>query len=76
MRRVIRTWAWAKAQGYKVNERGRVPADIVAKYEAANGRCVADRRGDGTQHGVGGGEAGGGAEQVVQARGMGAFGKN
>jgi hypothetical protein len=30
--------AWAKAQGFKVNERGRVPADIVAKYEAANGR--------------------------------------
>jgi hypothetical protein len=30
--------AWAKAQGLKVNERGRVPADIVAKYETANGR--------------------------------------
>jgi hypothetical protein len=30
--------AWAKAQGLKVNERGRVPADIVTKYEAANGR--------------------------------------
>ena len=30
--------AWARAQGHKVNERGRVPADIVAKYESANGR--------------------------------------
>lgn len=28
--------AWARAQGLKVNERGRVPADIVGKYEAAN----------------------------------------
>jgi len=28
--------AWAKAQGIKVNERGRVPADVVARYEAAN----------------------------------------
>lgn len=30
--------AWARSQGLKVNERGRVPADIVAKYEAVNGR--------------------------------------
>jgi hypothetical protein len=30
--------AWAKAQGLKVNERGRVPADIVAKYESAHAR--------------------------------------
>jgi hypothetical protein len=29
---------WAKAQGFKVNERGRIPADIIAKYAAANGR--------------------------------------
>jgi hypothetical protein len=27
---------WARAQGEKVNERGRIPADIVAKYEAAH----------------------------------------
>ena len=27
--------AWAKAQGLEVNERGRVPAGIVAMYEAA-----------------------------------------
>ena len=28
--------AWAKEQGLPVNERGRIPADIVAKYEAAH----------------------------------------
>ena len=28
--------AWAKEQGLAVNERGRVPADIVAQYEAAH----------------------------------------
>lgn len=28
--------AWAKGQGLKISERGRVPADIVAKYEEAN----------------------------------------
>jgi nucleoid-associated protein Lsr2 len=28
--------AWAKQQGYKVNERGRVPATITAEYEAAH----------------------------------------
>jgi hypothetical protein len=27
---------WAREQGEKVNERGRIPADIVAKYEAAH----------------------------------------
>lgn len=26
--------AWARAQGLTVNERGRIPADIVAQYEA------------------------------------------
>jgi hypothetical protein len=25
---------WAKQHGYKVNERGRIPATIVAEYEA------------------------------------------
>jgi len=28
---------WAAEHGHKVNERGRVPADINAKYEAATG---------------------------------------
>jgi len=28
--------AWAKEQGLKVSERGRVSADIVAQYEAAH----------------------------------------
>lgn len=27
---------WARANGYKVSDRGRVAADIVAAYEAAN----------------------------------------
>jgi hypothetical protein len=27
---------WAKAQGRKVSERGRIPADVVAGYEARN----------------------------------------
>jgi hypothetical protein len=27
---------WAKANGYKVNERGRIPANIVAEYEAVH----------------------------------------
>lgn len=27
--------AWAKAHGKQVNERGRIPASIVAEYEAA-----------------------------------------
>jgi hypothetical protein len=30
----IRTWA--RANGYTVNERGRIPADVRAAYEAAN----------------------------------------
>ena len=28
--------AWARAKGIKVNERGRISADVVAKYEAAH----------------------------------------
>jgi hypothetical protein len=28
--------AWAKQRGYKVNERGRIPAQIVQEYEAAH----------------------------------------
>ncbi|MBA9001480.1 MULTISPECIES: histone-like nucleoid-structuring protein Lsr2 [Thermomonospora] len=28
--------AWAKAQGIKVNERGRIPASVVEKYEATH----------------------------------------
>jgi hypothetical protein len=28
--------SWAKAQGLKVNERGRIPADLVAKFEASH----------------------------------------
>ncbi|MEU1078489.1 MULTISPECIES: Lsr2 family protein [unclassified Streptomyces] len=28
---------WAKEQGYNVNDRGRVPADIREAYEKANG---------------------------------------
>jgi hypothetical protein len=28
---------WARSQGLKVSDRGRIPADIIAKYEAANG---------------------------------------
>ncbi|MEZ5117928.1 MAG: Lsr2 family protein [Candidatus Nanopelagicales bacterium] len=27
--------AWAKAQGLDVSERGRIPAEVVAKFEAA-----------------------------------------
>ncbi|GAA3766686.1 histone-like nucleoid-structuring protein Lsr2 [Salinactinospora qingdaonensis] len=30
--------AWAKAAGKQVNERGRIPASIVAEYEAAQSR--------------------------------------
>ena len=29
---------WAKAQGIEVKDRGRVPADLVAKFKAAAGR--------------------------------------
>lgn len=28
--------AWAKAQGLAVNERGRIPADVLEKYDAAH----------------------------------------
>ncbi|GAB3277868.1 Lsr2 family protein [Actinocorallia lasiicapitis] len=28
--------AWAKGQGIKVNERGRIPASVVEQYEAAH----------------------------------------
>jgi hypothetical protein len=30
--------AWAKEQGLEISGRGRVPAEITAKYEAANAR--------------------------------------
>lgn len=30
--------AWARSKGIKVSERGRLSSDIVAKYEAANGK--------------------------------------
>lgn len=29
---------WANAHGLKVNERGRIPTHIIAKYEAENGK--------------------------------------
>jgi hypothetical protein len=29
---------WAREKGLDVNERGRIPAGIVAQFEAANGR--------------------------------------
>jgi hypothetical protein len=25
---------WAKARGLKVNDRGRIPADVIAEYES------------------------------------------
>jgi len=28
--------AWARSKNLKINERGRIPADIVAKYDAAH----------------------------------------
>ena len=28
--------AWAREQGIKVSDRGRIPADVLAKYEAAH----------------------------------------
>jgi len=31
---VVRTWA--RENGYDIKDRGRVPAELVAKYEAAN----------------------------------------
>ena len=30
--------AWARKKGIKVSERGRLSSDVVAQYEAANGR--------------------------------------
>jgi hypothetical protein len=30
--------SWAREQGIDIKDRGRVPADVVAKYEAATGR--------------------------------------
>ena len=30
--------SWARERHLDVNDRGRIPADIVAQYEAANGR--------------------------------------
>ena len=30
--------SWAREQGIDIKDRGRVPADIVAKYHAATGR--------------------------------------
>ena len=29
---------WARENGYDINDRGRVPADVVAKYQAAAGK--------------------------------------
>jgi len=29
---------WARAQGIEVKDRGRVPADLVAKFKAATGQ--------------------------------------
>jgi len=29
---------WAKASGFEVKDRGRVPADVVAKFRAATGQ--------------------------------------
>lgn len=28
---------WARTQGLQVSERGRIPADLITRYEAANG---------------------------------------
>jgi hypothetical protein len=28
--------AWARAQGLKVSDRGRIPADVLARFEAAH----------------------------------------
>lgn len=30
--------AWARENGYDIKDRGRVPADLVVKYQAANGQ--------------------------------------
>lgn len=29
---------WARAQGMEIKERGRVPADVIAKFRAATGK--------------------------------------
>jgi hypothetical protein len=29
---------WAKARGLKVNDRGRIPAGVIARYEAENSK--------------------------------------
>jgi len=29
---------WAREQGYDIKDRGRVPADLVSKYQAATGK--------------------------------------
>jgi Lsr2 len=29
--------SWARANGFEIKDRGRVPADLVAKYQAATG---------------------------------------
>jgi hypothetical protein len=29
---------WARENGYDIKDRGRVPADVVAKYQAATGK--------------------------------------
>lgn len=28
--------AWARAQGLKVSDRGRIPADVIARYQSAH----------------------------------------
>lgn len=28
---------WARRNGYQVSERGRIPADLIAQFQAANG---------------------------------------
>jgi hypothetical protein len=37
-RRTIGIRAWARDHGMDVSERGRIPIEVVEKYEAANGR--------------------------------------
>lgn len=37
-RRTIGIRAWARDHGMDVSERGRIPTEVVEKYEAANGR--------------------------------------
>jgi hypothetical protein len=35
--------SWAKAEGLEVNERGRIPAAIVARYRKATGKPASSR---------------------------------